>query len=363
MRKLAAFIIIFAIWYFAGMNFQPNLLTVSVCLAAVVIISFIFSRIIRNKLDVYIPPQENLAYKNTENSLKLTAENKSSFPVNRFAAKIEMKYKTDSKGTIKKLSGSAAGKNDGNTEAEFYFSAPYCGLIEANIKKIRVYDYFGFFSNSKKLRHEKHDIFIVPQTKDMKILMPPYGTYTSHPVADSSSNSSGDDHSEIRLLREYRDGDLIRHIHKNMTAKTQKLWIKENNKENDYIFDLILNTSDAAITTELLDSLYEIVFAVLGTLIKNEVTVKLHWYDKNVNGMRNADISDQETLLKIVPDLYRSDMNCTADEFYYASGNHDNENMMINSKLEWYFGKKHIYSFNKDNIENDLICNVFDLRR
>ena len=274
-----------------------------------------------------------------------------------------MKYKTDSKGTQKKLNTGVSGYTDGDTASEFYFTAPYCGLLEINIKKVRIYDYFGFFSNSKKVSSEVYEIFILPEPKTMNLYMPAFGTYTSHPVADSSSNKAGDDHSEIRLLREYRDGDLMKHIHRNLSTRTEKLWVKEYNRENDFIFDLFLDTSDTALTTQTLDALYEIVFTVLGSLIEKETIVKLHWYDRNSGGIRIAEISDRETLHETVPLLYKSDLRCTSDEFHNATGNIDGSGMLINSQLEWYFNNKHIYTFNNEAVEHELIENVFDLRR
>ncbi len=363
MRKLFALIIIFAIWYFAGMNTQSAVLAAVISIAAVLLLSFVFSRVMRNRIDVYIPQQNSLALKNTYTPIKLSAKNKSVLPLNRFSVKIEMKYRTDSSGSQKKLNSSAAGCNDGETTAMMYYTAPYCGLMDVRLKRLRIFDYFGFFSNSKKLRSEAYEIFVLPQPKNINLLMPPFGTYTSHPVADSSSDKSGDDHSEIRLLREYRDGDLMRHIHRNLSAKTEKLWIKEYNRENDYIFDLFLDTSDAELTTELLDALYELVFSILDSLIKNEVIVKLHWYDKSIGGIRNAEISDRKKISEIVPQLYRSDMKCTSDEFGFAVGNSTKSGMLINADLEWYFNGEHIYSFNIEDVEKELIGNVFDLRR
>ncbi len=363
MRKFPAFIILFGAWYFAGMNMQPTVLAAVVCASAIAVIAFIFSRIIGRKADVHIPSQNSLILKDTEAPLELTAKNKSSLPINRFSVIIEMKYLTSEKGSIKKLNGSASGISQGNTQAMFYYTAPYCGLINVRLKKIRVYDYLGFFSNSKKLNGKPYEIFVLPKPKEINLLMPPFGTYTSNPVTDSSSDKSGDDHSEIRLLREYREGDLMRHIHRNLSAKTDKLWIKEYNKENDYIFDLIADTSDTELTTELLDSLYELIFSITAALIEKDVIIKLHWFDKKAGGMRNREISDRQTLYEAATQIYKSDMKCSGDEFSCGINIHNNSGMVINAKLEWYFNGEHIYSFNQGNVENELMYNVFDLRR
>ena len=105
--------------------------------------------------------------------------------------------------------------------------------------------------------------------------MPPFGTYTNDPVAESTSDKKGEDHSEVRLIREYRDGDLPRHIHRNYSAKTEKLWIKEYEKENDYIFDLFIDSSsETRLTVEQKDAFFELIFAVIKNLMENDIIIR-----------------------------------------------------------------------------------------
>lgn len=363
MRKLAVLILILAAWYFSGMNSQTTIFSAVICAAIIAVIAFVYSRVAKYRIDAYIPPQKSSVYKDTETSLKLSAVNKSRLPVNRFTVNIEMKYQTEKKGTTRKLNGSAAGSTDGETEAKLYYTAPYCGLIEASLKRIRVYDYFGMFSSTRKLQSDKREIFVMPKPKNMNLIMPPFGAYTANAVADSTSDKSGDDHSEIRMIREYREGDLMRHIHRNFSAKTEKLWVKEYSRENDYIFDLVIRTADTQLTTDLLDALYEIVFSVTDSLMQKEVIIRLHWYDRKINGMNTAVISDKASLYEAIPLLYKSDMTCTNEEYSTSAGDLGSDGMLINSNLEWYFLGQHVYTFQKEAVENELIGNVFDLRR
>ena len=169
------------------------------------------------------------------------------------------------------------------------------------------------FSCSKK-PGSKNEIFVLPKPKKLRIILPEFGAYTANSITESSSDKSGEDHSEIRLVREYRDGDLTRHIHRNYSAKTEKLWVKEYNKENDHIFDFTADTSGSELTAELLDAM-------------------------------------------------TSDLSCTREEFSRAAAGLSSEGMVINTGLEWFFLGQHVFTFNRGNVVNELLGNIFDLRR
>ena len=75
------------------------------------------------------------------------------------------------------------------------------------------------------------------------------------------------------------------------------------------------------------------------------------------------EIGSRKELTEAIPELYKSDIRCTPEEFTAAAGELMTKGMLINSKLEWFFLGEPVYSFNKDNINNELAANVFDLRR
>lgn len=358
MKKIIALILLLVLWYFAGMHQQSAVMTVAVCALVVTVCNIIFVAVMKPKITPRIPPQENRFYKDTESTFRIVVNNKSRIPINRVRLRISMRYVTEKKGISKKLNAAAAAHDD--TDAELYFRAPYCGMINAKLLRAEIYDYFSFFSAKRRFSDEGQNIYIYPKPVEMRIIMPPFGSYTANAIVESSSNHSGDDHSEIRLVREYRDGDLIRHMHRNYSAKTEKIWIKEYNKENDYIFDLFIDTSDTEINTELLDALYEIVCSITSSLVKFEVIVRVQWYDRNIKGMNMVSVWNESSIDEMIPLLYRSDLRCTSDEFSAADSS---VGMLINSKLEWFFLGQHVFSFTYGNLQKELCGNVFDLRR
>ena len=362
MKKLLCIITLTAACYFAGMNNQPSIIAGVICIALVLIISLVFPRAIKGGINAEIPPQNKIIYKNTENKLSVRVNNLNRLPVSRISLYIDISYKENKKNRVRKKFRTSAAAN-GNTDTSVYFTAPYSGTIEASIYKIRIFDYLSLFSCSKKIKDSIIEIYVMPVPKKLNLIMPQFGFYTSNAAAESSSDKTGDDHSEIRQIREYRDGDLTKHIHRNYTAKTQKLWIKEYNKENDFIFDLIADTSDITLTPDILDAFFEIVFSIANTLADKDIIVNLHWYDRKLNGMQSISISSSETLEDAAAMLFSSDLRCTSQEFFNAQAADTENCMLINAKLEWYFLGQHVYSFNLPLIENELTVNIFDLRR
>ncbi len=363
MKKIAAILILAAAWYFAGMFSQTPLMTVVIGLAISAVVLMILSWYLTRHTEVTIPKQEDIAFKNIERVYRFETENTSNFPVNKFKVFFSMKYPFD-KAVKKKFCGSAMGKrhNDANV-SEFYFTAPYCGLIRVSLRKVRVYDYLSIFSGSKKLNQQR-EILVMPTAKNMLIELPILGMYDEDPIADTSSNKKGDDHSEIRNLREYREGDLFRHIHFNYSARTGELWVKEYQKENDYIFDMVLDTSgDEPPSMDYMDAFYEIIFSIIMTLIKHEVMLEVHWYDSEYMGIKDMTVTNEEEARDLLSRLYHSEVICTKDTFYNEIGNLDKKSMIINTKLEWYFMNRAVFRFHRETLEAELSDEFFRLGR
>ena len=364
MKKLVTVLLLLLAWYFAGMNRQPYVMAAVLCGIIFVALSFVLTRILRKRLSADIPKQSNIIHKNTQAEFIVTAANKSRLPVNKYKLTLKMKYRGSDSSVVKRLSGSACpvSYNDDNS-AVVYFAAPYSGIIDAEITRIRVYDYFMIFSSSKKLRGKTGEVAVLPSPKKMNIKLPPFGTYTNEPVAETAFDKPGEDHSEIRLIREYREGDLTRHIHRNYSARTEKLWVKEYQRENDFIFDMYIDSSsDHTMTAGDRDAFYEMVSAVIHNLMENEIMLRIHYYDREKGGIVLYELSDAEKTDEFVILLLKADAFCSREEYESVCNIAAIENAMIlTAALEWSFRGRPVYKFEKNNIELELVNRYFDL--
>lgn len=359
MKKLTYFLLIVMLCYFAGVYQQFSLMTVVVGLLLFGLAMLILSRYLRHHLRVTIPKQDTTIFRNVENEFSFQILNTSDLPADRFCLTFCLQYLGSKKRITKKYFGSARGKayNDENLSS-FYLTAPHCGIIVLTPVRLRVYDYMGVFSSSQKLSGSE-EILIMPPRQQIQLQLPPFGTYEGDPLTDLSNNRPGDDHSDIRQLREYRDGDLYKHVHRNMSAKTQTLWVKEYNQENDIVLSFYIDTSfEDPPSPEQTDAFYEILYAVLEALLPNNIIIKAYSFDSSAGGFVSDDITDENAIQKLFHHLYRS-QPCTkaASEEYRLSlpGN----TMRLDTGLHWYFGDNLIHAFHADTCSQELADGFF----
>lgn len=362
MKKIIALLLLLLLWYFSGMYRQTAVMSITICLAVLIPVLAIAAFIQKRHLKLSLPKTQIIAYKGIEKAVTITAENKSLLPVNYFKVWLYLSYPNDKKPQKRKLTGSAAGKRSQENSCEFYLTAPYCGIIDIELRKMRVYDNLAIFSSRKKL-NEHSKVLVFPVPVEMNLRMPAFGSYDSFPVTDTVSDKRGDDHSEIRMIREYRPGDLYRHIHQNYSARTDQLWVKEFRKENDYFFDVVLDTSsETPPDAETLDALYEIFFSLIVTLIHKEILLRVHWFDSKLGGLRDISIENEGQASQLLASVYNTDTSCTRERFAPAASELMNRSMTVNSSLEWYFCGRPVYRFNKAGFRKELSCVSFELK-
>lgn len=362
MKKITAVLILLILWYFSGMFRQPAVMSLILCATFVVVILFGLLLYQLFHIDISLPKAKIITYKNVENRIEFNAENKSVIPVNKFKIIFYTSYTGSKKRIKKKFNGAALGKNENEDNvSEFFMIPPYCGLVDIELKKLKVYDNMTLFSLSKKL-DDHVQIYVMPIPKLMNISMPVFGGYDNMPMTEMLSHKSGDDNSEIRQIREYRTGDLYRHIHHNYSARTDSLWTKEYRKENDFVFDILIDTSsEGTLPIEYSDALYEIVYSLVYTLVHNEILLKVHWFERTLNGLSSFEVNSEKDILEMMAALYSSESSCGKQEFYGAAAAFKNDFMMINTSLEWFFGEKPVYRFSVKDIEKQLAGLIFDL--
>ncbi len=362
MKIIMMLLITAVLWYFAGMFRQANVMALAVCVIVLSVFLIALSFYQRSRLRIRFSEKKLVAYKATENRIMLSAENKSLLPVNKYKLTLAVKYHSSETVTKKRFCGCASGRKMKSTgQAEFFLTAPYCGVIDIELKRLRVYDYLSFFSSSKKIGGVCQ-LFVFPSPKNMNIVFPPGGSRDDLLLSDTRSDKPGDDHSEVRIIREYRPGDLSRHIHHNYSAKTGAIWVKEYYKENDYIIDLYLNTAYSGVPSdELWDAFYEITCSLIFSLLSMGFSLHVHWYDKEKMGLAEAEIQNPSDCAGLWVQLYSADKSCTDDEFSGTADVGSSGTMMLDMGLVWSYNGSPVYKFDPETAESELSSAVFSL--
>ncbi len=362
MKGLTTILTMLAIWYFAGMFRQTWMMVLAVTIGVITILMTAAAIYQQRKLTIELQKKRSIAFKKLEKDISISAINKSRLPVNRYRVKMKLHYSTDKDGSRRTLSGCANGKGSKEDNlSEFYITAPYCGVINIELKKVRVYDPLTLFSSTRRLR-ESGEIIVFPVEKRMNIIMPAVGSYDDIPLTETRTPKKGDDHSEVHLIREYIPGDLTRHIHHNFSAKTDSIWVKEFTKDNDLIFDLFLDTSGSdTLQTDEWDAFYEIVFSVLIALVRKEVALNVHYFDRARGGIVQFTADTEELCAELLAKLYLADKSCRPEELFSGTDTRSPGRMVITTGLEWYFSGRPVYRFHKEKTEAELSALAFRL--
>ena len=107
------------------------------------------------------------------------------------------------------------------------------GAYTFEIRKMRVYDWFGIFYWNKKVTGKKHvqgkkKVIVLPQVHEVSVLL---GASVVNFFGDSEYYDEfrpGYDPSETFDVRQFRDGDKLQSVHWKLSAKSDELMVREN---------------------------------------------------------------------------------------------------------------------------------------
>lgn len=354
MKKFTFLAIMAVTLYFAGIYRQKPMLIMLVMEIILVLIMMILPHILKKKVNVGFLKKNKSTEKNSELICQIDVSNNNKIPVNKFETQIFFQY-DDKKSKVKKsLYGCADTKN--SNIIEFGFVAPYCGNVSVNIKKIKIYDYLSVFACRKKINSEMN-IMVFPKEKPLNIEISPHGEYEGDNAVSTLLKQSEDAYTDIKQLREYRDGDSNRFIHWNYSARTESLWIKEYEQETGSAFSIFLDTSYPKKPDCVeYDAFYEIVSSIILGLLKDNVVVNAYWFDRKIHKIRNTEIKDSKQCTELLSELYKSETEYSDNNIQKIECQ-----MKFNMNLEWYLNNQIIYRFSRTNFEDEIIKNHFIL--
>lgn len=113
----------------------------------------------------------------------------------------------------------------------------YCGLYRAEVKTLRVYDLLHFVSFSREVGLSSQTM-VFPTEKVEVTYHPSF--YAEGFDEYESSVQTGNVSSNVTDIREYRPGDRLQKIHWKLSAKIDKLMVKENEATASHQFFVLL---------------------------------------------------------------------------------------------------------------------------
>ena len=179
-------------------------------------------------------------------------------------------------------------------------STAHCGAYRCGVERARVLDYLGLFSFQIRLP-QPCTLFVVP------------GEAAPEPLPNLSQFQSksyrpkhGGGFSEIHDMRPYRPGDSMRDIHWKLSAKTDRLIVREAQEPNR---GQTLLTLDLAGSRTQIDRKLDTLCWLSRWLLRHEVKHNVFWLSPQSLEPETAVISSEEALQALVAQLLQTQLS------------------------------------------------------
>ncbi|MCD7741683.1 MAG: DUF58 domain-containing protein [Ruminococcus sp.] len=233
-------------------------------------------------------------------SVTLDIELKNPTPIPVLSSEISLTYtisSTDKKG---KISFNTPIFSNSTQHLTTTLSSEHYGVVAFNISRVKLYDILKLFRNRlpKKSIHSDVSIIVMPNVVEL-----------SNPVCDYSEigldsdlysdTKSGSDPSQIFDIRDYTDGDKMSRVHWKLTAKEDKLMVKEYSRP---ICDSFLILLDSFIPLEKLADAVDLFDT--GTSLALSLSNRLLWansrhilavYSEDSHTLSEASVDDEQS--------------------------------------------------------------------
>ena len=349
MKKFAFLPLLFLLYYIASMYESPALMDVFLSQIFLAAAMWILSFYLKDHLSVSFSDPLAPAVWREPLTLKLDMENKSRLPVSSFAVCLTIRFEDTGKENRRTVPGNCT---CGKDYCVFEDRMKHCGIYQVHIKWLKVCDYLSLFSRKKTIE-SRMEIIVFPPKTDMKMVFYPSGRSGEAPQ-QIKPFSAGNNHEEIRQIREYRPGDPPRHIHWNQTARTGSLWVKEYEGETKGQVWLYLEMEGLPEkSSDEKDLFYLLLYAVLRELLKEGRTIQVCWAGREKIGSCWKEVCSETECRDIFLLLYRR------QGIPEGSGSVDRKTetgdiMRLTDDLALYRGNRLLRQFSKENLIQEL---------
>lgn len=349
MKKFAFLALLFFIFYIAGMYESPALMVLFLTQFFLVAVMFVLSVYLNRHLRAGFADKLVWAEKDRPFIWKLRTENTGKLPVSRFLMKIRISQGGDRQKGKRKVTGSG---EQGEDCISYEDTAGHCGILTYEAVSLKVFDYLSLFSQKQRLGDEM-EVAVFPRRYEMKIEAGPASVGNEVPEQQRFF-APGNSFEEIRQIREYREGDSIRHIHWNQTARTDQLWVKEYEEETNGPVRIFLDCEKEQLQHSAgEDAFYTLLWAMLSGLLGVVPSVQVSWKEKGKSWMSTIEVTGEEQCRSLFCLLYRAEpAACEKDEI-------PPEAMRLTGDLAWFAGDRQIFRFSKEKLEEELTQRTF----
>lgn len=176
-----------------------------------------------------------------------------------------------------------------------------CGMVSFHVSQVKIWDNLHILSVRKKL-DVQWETMVMPRKMALSRINAGWDDSPGNFLTTQARRFGNED---VRDIREYRDGDLIRYVHWNKTAQDDRLWVKEyTDDENGQVTLVILGPKGEDQVSD--EAFYQVLYALLGTFSENAFTVLACWFDTKSDHFRQMDISGEVKIRQLFWELYHN---------------------------------------------------------
>ena len=234
--SIVTYILLFlAVLFLTGFYMQPLFLLLEMLMLALPLVSYLVTRFVFSRLQTSVSCHSSFAVSDETISCELLLDNPTIFPLLDCTLTYQISssfYPCDQQ---RNLICPAYSKGDFRFQIPLSFHRSGCYQI--TLYSLTAHDYLHFFHFSKSLLCEKEITIYPKRNKSIYFDATSYGEgFDEFEEASKTGNIS----SNVTDIREYQPGDRLQKIHWKLSAKIDKLMVKENEQTSSSQFTVLL---------------------------------------------------------------------------------------------------------------------------
>lgn len=299
MRRFLFLLLILGTWYLAGLFRSPALLYLALTELLLFVGVFLILIITSLLLDVRFTAEGIGARKGRNVNVQVKVRNKGLLPSGRIEVICD---KEDTSGRFSEPELRTL-QTDGKEEMllNYGVEAQSCGILQFRIRKVRIYDWLLLFHLGVRTKHNTEDVFVLPPFRRAQISFSASRLLTEEEEEQASRRYTP--LSDRYELKEYQDGQPLRNINWNISARTDELWYRRYEEENLHIPAVSLCPIEE-VPMDLRGIWYEVLYAIVTGLLDLHADVRIH--PGSAAGRKNpVRIGNTEQLDRFMIRLYK----------------------------------------------------------
>lgn len=182
------------------------------------------------------------------------------------------------------------------------FDTRYCGTVSVSIDSIKVYDFLGIFYRRVKWKRTAQ-VKVMPVFELMPLEITRRTREFQADAQEFSQEKRGDDPSEIYQVREYREKDSLKDIYWKLSAREEKLMIKERGFPLGCVVLIYIDYRKGDQSAEGFSKMLEAAASLSITLVSEKCIHMAAWYEEKNERVVRWRVSDEESACDMIWNL------------------------------------------------------------